>query len=459
MKPSLLLVSRLLVFALAAGSGRADGPPGAAPAFAQVGSIVQLTVSPDHADWNYQPGEPVRFHVRLTVNRHAAVSQRVSYAIGPESLPPTLKGEATVQDGVLELEGGTMTGPGFLRCIVTTEIEGRTHRTFATAGFAPDRIRPTQSEPADFDRFWSGEKAGLAAVPLDARLTPMPELSSSTVDAFMVSLQNVGVPSNYYYPVLSSRIYGILCVPRGTGPFPAVLNVPGAGLRPFRGMLDLAEKGFITLQIGIHGIPVNLPAGVYQDLYTGALANYWSAGLEDRMTHYFRRVYLGCLRANDYLVSHPQWDRRNLLVMGGSQGGQLAIVTAALDPRVTGAAAMYPGYCDLTGYLHGRAGGWPHNFRPLADGRPNPHATPEKIATSAYFDAVNFARRLRTPIFLSWGYNDEECAPTSMFAAYNVITAPKELWLLLETVHAVNPLQTERAYEWIIRQSRPAAKN
>lgn len=456
--PFRLLLQICLLVSFTTGAVRAAVGPNQAPALTRLVPVVQLTIRPDHADWTYQLGEPVRFQVALTLNRHPAAIQKVSYRIGPEGMPSVRNGEVSVVNGAFELEGGTMTEPGFLRCIVTTEVEAKTYRALATAGFAPDKIQPTQTNPVDFDRFWADNKAELAKLPLDARLTPLPDYSTSKVEVFMVNLQNVGVPSNFYYPVEASRIYGILCVPRGSGPYPAVLSVPGAGIRPYRGMMDLAEKGFITLQIGIHGIPVNLPDSVYRDLGTGALTNYWSTALEDRMTHYFRRVYLGCLRANDFLASHPLWDHRNLAVMGGSQGGQLAIVTAALDPRVTATVSLYPGYCDLTGYLHGRAGGWPHNFRPLEDGRPNPHATPEKVAVSAYFDSVNFARRMKAPVFFSWGYNDEECAPTSTFAAYNVVTAPKELCLLLESVHAVSPMQTERAYSWIIQQSGPASK-
>jgi cephalosporin-C deacetylase-like acetyl esterase len=55
------------------------------------------------------------------------------------------------------------------------------------------------------------------------------------------------------------------------------------------------------------------------------------------------------------------------------------------------------------------------------------HRTPEKIETSKYYDVVNFARRLRVPGLYSWGYNDATCPPTSMYSAYNVITAPKTL--------------------------------
>jgi cephalosporin-C deacetylase-like acetyl esterase len=133
-------------------------------------------------------------------------------------------------------------------------------------------------------------------------------------------------------------------------------------------------------------------------------------------------------------------------VTGGSQGGALSIITAALDPRVKGLAAYYPALSDVTGYLHDRAGGWPHMFRASGEGS---HRTKEKLNTMRYYDVVNFARRVKVPGFYSWGFNDETCPPTSMYSAYNVIAAPKQLLLALETGHFTVPEQNERVNRWL----------
>jgi cephalosporin-C deacetylase-like acetyl esterase len=102
----------------------------------------------------------------------------------------------------------------------------------------------------------------------------------------------------------------------------------------------------------------------------------------------------------------------------------------------------------MTGYVKGRAGGWPHIFREEQDG----HRTPAKVRTAAYYDVVNFARRVKAPGFYSWGWNDEVCPPTSTYAAYNVVTAPKELLLAVETGHFTVPEQTEKMDRWIEAQ-------
>ncbi len=57
---------------------------------------------------------------------------------------------------------------------------------------------------------------------------------------------------------------------------------------------------------------------------------------------------------------------------------------------------------------------------------------------------------MKVPGLYTWGYNDETCPPTSMYSAYNVTTAPKELLLALETGHNQVPEQTERVNNWIV---------
>jgi cephalosporin-C deacetylase-like acetyl esterase len=210
-----------------------------------------------------------------------------------------------------------------------------------------------------------------------------------------------------------------------------------------------AERGVITLEIGIHGIPVTMDPGVYTDLYQGALYQYFTYNLDSRERYYYRRVYLGCVRANDFLTSLPQYDGTNLGVAGGSQGGALSIVTAALDSRVKYLAAFYPALSDVTGYLNGRAGGWPHLFDKV---NLRHHNIKEKLETVKYYDVANFARLIKVPGFYSWGFNDETCPPTSMYASYNVINAPKELFLALETGHWTYPEQREKFNDWIVNK-------
>ena len=407
--------------------------------YAQIAEqFIKVIVAPDHVDWLYKPGEKVKFTITVLQSGNPVKNVAVKYEIGPERMDATKKDSLVLVNGTLVADGGTMKEAGFLRCIAIATVNNKTYRGLATAAFDPQLIEPAITNPTDFLNYWQQAKADLAKVPIDARMTLLPERCTENTNVYHVNLQN-------FRP--GTRLYGILCVPKKEGKYPAILRVPGAGVRPYTGDIATAEKGFITFEIGIHGIPVNMDASVYNNLGAGALTGYWNYNLEDKDRYYYKRVYLGCVRANDFLVNLLQYDGSNLGVTGGSQGGALSIITAALDSRVKFLAAFYPALSDLTGYLKGRAGGWPHLFdkNNLAFNNKK-----EKIETAGYYDVVNFARLLKVPGMYSWGFNDETCPPTSMYAAYNVITAPKDLFLALETGHWTYPEQTEKLSNWLV---------
>ena len=77
---------------------------------------------------------------------------------------------------------------------------------------------------------------------------------------------------------------------------------------------------------------------------------------------------------------------------------------------------------------------------------------PEKLNTISYYDVVNFARNLKTPIFFSCGYNDRVCPPSSTFSVYNSITSPKELMVVPETAHWTFPDQQKRGFDFVLKQ-------
>lgn len=400
---------------------------------------IQVLVSPNKADWNYAPGEEARFTIRVLKHQVPVDDAEVVFSVGKEKMPATNKGSKKTRNGVLEVSG-SLDEPGFLRCEAKVKVDGAEYRGIATASYSPEDIQPTQTLPDDFWEFWNGAKATAAKVPMDVKLTLLADRCTEKAEVYQVNIQNFET---------GSRIYGILAKPKKEGRYPAVLSVPGAGIRPYAGIVELAEKGVITLQIGIHGIPVVYENGLYDDLRAGALKNYQFSNMDDKDRYYYKRVYLGCVRAVDYLYSLPEFDGNNLAVWGGSQGGALAIVTAALDDRVKSLVSIYPALSDLTGYLHGRAGGWPHMFAPA---NASYMATEDKIKVSAYYDVVNFARSVKVPGFYTWGYNDDICPPTSYYAAYNVINAPKELYLMQETGHWTFPEQQAKIQQWLLAQ-------
>lgn len=401
--------------------------------------FIKIIVAPDHTDWVYKLNEKASFKVSVTQSGEPVAVTNVRYAVMPEKMPKEKTGTLSLNNGTATLEAGSMKQPGFLRVEVEADYNGKTYKGIGTAAFEPEKIQPTVKTPADFMAFWEKEKTDLSKIPLQPKLTLIPEKCTDAVNVYHVSFRNFA----------NSRVFGILCMPKKEGKYPALLHVPGAGIRPYAGDLVNAQKGVITLQIGIHGIPVNLDPDVYTALSEGALRNYPTFNLDDKEASYYRRVYLGCIRAVDFLSQLPQTDTTRMGITGGSQGGALSIITATLDSRLKYLTSFYPALSDMTGYLEGRAGGWPHLFA----GQNLPFMNkPEKIATLGYYDVVSFARNLKTPGYYSLGYNDETCPPTSMFAAYNQIRAPKELFVVQETGHWTFPEQNEKLNNWMLEK-------
>lgn len=399
---------------------------------------VNIVITPNHDNWEYAMGEPSTFTIQVLKFGVPQKNVMVHYQIGPERMKPIKEDSVLLKEGKFTTSGIAMKEPGFLRCVATATVDGKQYRNLTTTGYDISKIQPVVTKPADFDAFWKSTGAELAKLPLDTKMTLLPERSSAKTNVYHVNCQGYG----------GSRIYGILCIPKATGrKYPAVLQVPGAGVRAYGPDLELADQGVIVLTIGIHGISVILDPSVYADLVVGGLKSYFTNNMDDRDKYYYKRVYANTIRSNDLIFSLPAFDGQNLAVSGGSQGGALSIITASLDKRVKYLAALYPALCDLTGYAANRAGGWPHMLSPNNVANTS---NPKVINTLAYYDVVNFAKAVNIEGYYTWGFNDETCPPTSFYAAYNSISAPKQASIFHDTGHWTYAEQRTKYTNWLL---------
>ena len=321
---------------------------------------------------------------------------------------------------------------------VTAHVGERTYDGLCTVGFAPDRLLPTENCPKDFLQFWKQAYEDANRYPLDAHRKLLPERCTERAIVYEVSFNGINP---------GSRIYGILCIPTASNiKHPALLRVPGAGVRPYQGDIWMAERGAITLEIGVHGIPVTMQQQVYDDLLHGALNGYWEANLDNRDQMPYKRIFIGALRAVDYLTQLPEWNGKELGVTGSSQGGMLSLVCGAMHPKVTFIGAVHAALCDHKASLYGKACGWPHYFY----GQKHPNL--QKVEVSGYFDGVNFARLLTIPSWFSFGYNDEVVPPNSSYATYNVVKGAKKLSVYPATGHFWFQEQWDEWQSWIAKQ-------
>lgn len=412
------------------------------------GNNIVVSVVPNHADWNYRVGEQVVFTVNVRKSGTLLPNAKVDYEAGPVMFPDVQK-EATLADGTMKYTG-KMDRPGFYRMKVKAHVDGKDYESLCTAAFSPEKIKPYAQEPSDFDAFWRNTLGEARKTDLNPTKILLPERCTKDVNVYEVSYNNAW---------WGSKMYGILSVPVKPGKYPALLRVPGAGVRPYAGDTYTAPGKCIVLEIGVHGIPVTMQQKVYDDLMQGALNNYWDTNLDNRDSNAYKRIVTGAVRGVDMIASLDEWDAKTIGVTGSSQGGFLSLAVAALDKRITFLAVVHDAMCDYEAELHGVAGGWPHYFynEALAKNAAWKEVKiTEKIKSrlegARYYDGVNFARRITVPGWYSFGYNDEVVPPTSAYGTYNVIQAPKLLDIYQMTGHYWYQEQWDTWQAWITQQ-------
>lgn len=399
-----------------------------------------LTV-PDHADWLYKTGEKAKVEVGLYLY---GIPQdvEVSYEIGPDMMPATSSGKVTLKNGRAVIDMGTMKKPGFLDLRLKAQGNDKVYEHHVKVGFSPELLKPYTKNPSDFDAFWKANlEAARKEVESEKIIVKSEKVEKYTTDEFDCYLLKLKIDRRH-------SIYGYLTRPKASGKYPVVLCPPGAGIKTIKdpmGKTFYAKNGFIRLEMEIHGLNPEMTDEQFKEI-TSAFDyenGYLTNGLDNRDNYYMKHVYVACVRAIDYLTSLSDWDGKNVFVQGGSQGGALSLITAGLDPRVTACVANHPALSDMAGYLDGRAGGYPH-FNRL-----NHMLTPEKVETMAYYDVVNFARRITCPVFLTWGYNDNVCPPTTSYIVWNQITAPKESLLTPINEHWTTETTNYKQMIWL----------
>jgi len=379
-----------------------------------------LTLTPNKPDAIYQPGEKIiwRADVRgdagATIKQATYVLKRGGGTVIDQGAVNFTAGSASIQTSLKE--------PGTILAEITaTDAGGKVIHALAGAAIAPEKISVSSPCPDDFDTFWKAKLGELATVPENPVLTPQPG-GKPGVSYYKITLDNIR----------GTHIQGQLARPASGGKFPAMLIVQWAGVYPLQkgSVTDRAAEGWLALNINAHDLPIDEPAAFYDKLLKGSLKDYTAIGNDDREKSYFLRMFLSCYRAAEYLSQRPDWDGRTLVVTGTSQGGLQSFVTAGLNPKVTGLMALVPAGCDPTGDLVGRKPGWPYWMTKAAENNL------DKVrATSRYFDAVNFAARIKCPALVGLGLIDTTSPPSGVYAAFNQLKGPKEVIVMPPANH------------------------
>lgn len=422
------------------------------------GRVVALSVTADRPTCLYKCGETARMSVTVTdrLTGEKVKAGRFTVTLNNCGSKTVLEKEVDLAEGNPFVVSGTLADPGFMQLRIRPLTAGI--RVAPNAGqidyawgvaFSPERIRPVMENPSDFDRFWQDARKKLdRTVPVDPKMEEIPSLSTSAYRVFGFSVASYG-----------RRVYGQISIPRNAKgkKLPVWTFVPGAGCADWSNRLviynpsevnvlltvfpwapDWTDNGKATLE------RFRALEKSYKDKY--GVNGYGFAGLSvSREEYFFYPVFLGMARALDWIASLPQVDARRIRYYGSSQAGGLGIALSALFGKFAGAACMVPAFCDMAAEEAGRKSDWPPvSCQPAASRMVARRHAP-------YFDACNFARRVRTPILFEVGAADVGNSPHCGYAAYNVCpSTAKRMLIGIGQGHGVESRYRLEAKEWLM---------
>ncbi len=280
--------------------------------------------------------------------------------------------------------------------------------------------RPEWHEPHDFDAFWQATLNETRQHPLGARFERV-DAGLRLIDTYDVTYAGYG----------GQPIKAWFSLPAGaSGPLPCVVEFIGyGGGRGFP--LDWvmwAAAGYAHLVMDTRGQGSVWRNGDTPDIPDGAnpfVPGFMTQGILDPKTYYYRRVYMDAVRAVETVRSYAAVDSARVAVTGGSQGGGLSVAVSGLVPDLGAAMPDVPFLCHFR-----RAVGLTDN-QPYAEIVKYLSTHRDKIerifATLDYFDGMYFAARAKAPSLYSTAMMDQTCPPSTVFAAYNVLKAPKDI--------------------------------
>ncbi len=165
--------------------------------------------------------------------------------------------------------------------------------------------------PADFIAYWDAIDAELSGIDPAPALTETPLRSTDFSTSYDLRLTSIG----------PYRIFGFLSVPKGDGPFPALLHSPRYGSVNNPPHWDDRQR-YVVLTIMNRG--QRLADSPFKAEYPGLL----TLGIESPETWIYRGILADILRGAEYLPAHPKVDQARVAIAGDDLG----LIAAARRP-------------------------------------------------------------------------------------------------------------------------------
>ena len=258
-------------------------------------------------------------------------------------------------------------------------------------------------KPSDFDEFWAEVLFEVGRI----------DLVPDCVEDDLRSTAEISVYQVFYNSLNNVRVSGWYAIPRhNDGDLPSILLVPGYQSDPPIPK-DWASKGYACLSINPRG---KVRSRLQFDPGYPGLLTY---GIIDKNTYSYRGFYADAWRGIDFLLNRPEIDSQSIGVTGSSQGGGLTITTSAMRSEVRAAAAGAPYLC---GYMDAIELTDTYPYHEINDYlRANPESREDVENTLAYFDGISFADKIKCPIIINIGLQDNVCPPETGYALFSSI--------------------------------------
>ena len=301
----------------------------------------------------------------------------------------------------------------------------------------------TNPKPADFDDYWVEAVAEMRAVEADV------VLESADFQQPIAQCDHL-----WFTGVGGARIHAKLLRPRQqTQPGPAAVLFHGYTMDSgdWFGKLGWVAAGFTVAALDCRG-----QAGLSED--NGQVTGWTNSGqiirgVEDADPRklYYRSVYLDCAQLAGIVAELPEVDATRMGAMGASQGGGLTLACAALEPRIARIVPIYP---FLTDYqrayeVNAEPSAYEEIHRWFKRRDPLHKREAEIFERLGYIDVQHLCGRISAETHLLMGWQDTICPPSTQFAAYNKISAPKQLTLYPDFSHDNLPRSNDIAFQFL----------
>ncbi|MDX2064810.1 MAG: alpha/beta fold hydrolase [Fimbriimonadaceae bacterium] len=299
-------------------------------------------------------------------------------------------------------------------------------------------------KPDDFDAFWDRTLAELGGIAPDVELRPA-DFQTPNAECFDLYFTGLG----------GARVHAKLLVPRtpAARPHPAMVHFHGYTMRSS----DWSDYlGWVGLGFTVAALDCRGQAGRSQDtvVTTGPTqSGHIIRGLSDGPDHlYYRHVFTDCARLAQLVIDRPEVDGTQVIATGGSQGGALAMVCAALEPRVAKCAPLHPFLSDyqrvwemdLDVHAYDELRRYFRHFDPT-------HAREAEIFYRlGYIDIQHLAPRIEARLLMGLGLMDNITPPSTCFAAYNRVRSEKEIVIYPDFGHEGLPGFSDRIFQFAL---------